>query len=1336
MQRPHRVHRYAFLPALLVLVIGSYGHVSAQSTCLEVEPDSLEFYGDLCDGWLYQENIEYQPIYIFALCGDTGYYWEISADQPWVGFTPAWGWDSDSVLVYIDKEQLIDLVPDSLPPGDTLRLEATLTVTGDPLSPPQTVMVSLLLACTPPNLLLMVQPPELFIEAPPGDTLQRMLWVYEAHGASVLFDYYNLSSWLTLPVPFAPLYTPDSVGAFITTAGLTPGVYQDTIFVSAYPDSASSPVQTVAVPVTLVVNDGDVMLATSPDYFHFTLPPGGTAAESLLVYEIHGQSIGLWLYNAADWLHIDTVSAIPLYTPEVLGIHVNAASLAPGYYSDTIFVFSAGADNTPLLVPVTLEVTGGGGGYVVQTVPSAFNVVLSEGEGAVDSLHVFEIHGHNAPFFFSNTQPWLALDPFPMPPYATPYTMVTSFGTHNLPPGTYVDTIVVFPVHPDYVFDTVRVPVMVTIYGGPVLVASPDHFEFVAVPGDELTHQGFLVYETHGDSVVFGADVMGGSLWLDIEDTTPYGIYWTPDSVFFSVYATELSPGFYADTIVLYPPFDSIPFPPVTVPVYLYVDTGGYQLVVDPQSFNYTVHRDHFFYDYLHIEELHGRTLLLSFYNTQPWLSIPLFFVPPPTPMMLEFGISTDSLLPGTYNDVITIFGYLPDSGYPPVDVAHVPVTLTVIEGQPFEVRAAPDHFEYVLHQGTHFITDQFLVYDLDSANLPFAVTQVNNSDWLEIDTSTMSGVTPSHVIFYVSTAGLEPGTYGDSIVVYYPLDDMYGFDDVLVPVILHVLSDTLNAVVATEPESFEFVVPQGAVHTDELHVYEIHGGTVPFHMWNQTSWLNFGFCLAIPYVTPYTAPIVVNTDSLPPGNYFDTITIWPDTDGVSFPPVHVPVSLTVLPPGGGSNDSLIIPSISVTPCDWSCVVQPVQTKLSQPIKGATVPIAIPDGVTICSLSTAGLITEGWDWTFSEVNDSLGFVFMALANSFDARIPVGVTTVFNIHFNVDPLCRESRYFRWDTTLMLDVSRHLALTDTAYNTIHPGFDMLRDSVEVTGYTPGDFDVDRIVTISDLVSVVDYMFMYGPPPCVMNALDVNGDCIGPDISDLVALIDYMFMPWDPLPEFPPELACGCISEEGGAVAKLNRDITIAAVRENGATTLILTSPLNLRGLQLELRVRGGGGMEKLVDDRLDLVVGENDGRVRLGILDLDGANIIAAGETPLVRLGGEVEVIEVVVADGQYRSMRAYLYGVGDGLPQGYLLSQNYPNPFNPLTEISLSLPAAAVVRLEVFNIVGQKVTTLHSGALDAGDHVFSWDARDMSSGVYFYKLTAPDFSASRKMVLLK
>jgi hypothetical protein len=96
---------------------------------------------------------------------------------------------------------------------------------------------------------------------------------------------------------------------------------------------------------------------------------------------------------------------------------------------------------------------------------------------------------------------------------------------------------------------------------------------------------------------------------------------------------------------------------------------------------------------------------------------------------------------------------------------------------------------------------------------------------------------------------------------------------------------------------------------------------------------------------------------------------------------------------------------------------------------------------------------------------------------------------------------------------------------------------------------------------------------------------------------------------------------------------------------------------------------------------------------------------------------------------------------ENIPVAYSLSQNYPNPFNPETNIVFNIPKSAQVKLEIFNILGQKVRTLVDQYLKAGQNVVDWDGRDdlgkeVSSGMYFYRITTPEFSQTKKMVLLR
>ncbi len=94
-----------------------------------------------------------------------------------------------------------------------------------------------------------------------------------------------------------------------------------------------------------------------------------------------------------------------------------------------------------------------------------------------------------------------------------------------------------------------------------------------------------------------------------------------------------------------------------------------------------------------------------------------------------------------------------------------------------------------------------------------------------------------------------------------------------------------------------------------------------------------------------------------------------------------------------------------------------------------------------------------------------------------------------------------------------------------------------------------------------------------------------------------------------------------------------------------------------------------------------------------------------------------------------------------IPTVFSLSQNYPNPFNPKTLIRFTLPKDSWVKMEVYNILGQKVRTLVDEKLTAGVKEVEWDSKDVNgfevaSGIYFYRIKADDFSDIKKMVMLK
>ena len=100
---------------------------------------------------------------------------------------------------------------------------------------------------------------------------------------------------------------------------------------------------------------------------------------------------------------------------------------------------------------------------------------------------------------------------------------------------------------------------------------------------------------------------------------------------------------------------------------------------------------------------------------------------------------------------------------------------------------------------------------------------------------------------------------------------------------------------------------------------------------------------------------------------------------------------------------------------------------------------------------------------------------------------------------------------------------------------------------------------------------------------------------------------------------------------------------------------------------------------------------------------------------------------------------YVTGVetNDGfIPAEFKLEQNYPNPFNPSTLISYSLPKASLVSIKVYDVIGREVTEIVNEYQEAGKYVLPFTANNLSSGVYFYKIKAGEFSATKKMNLIR
>ena len=164
------------------------------------------------------------------------------------------------------------------------------------------------------------------------------------------------------------------------------------------------------------------------------------------------------------------------------------------------------------------------------------------------------------------------------------------------------------------------------------------------------------------------------------------------------------------------------------------------------------------------------------------------------------------------------------------------------------------------------------------------------------------------------------------------------------------------------------------------------------------------------------------------------------------------------------------------------------------------------------------------------------------------------------------------------------------------------------------------------------------------------------------------------------------------------------------------------VGLIGLVLSVSV----GAEPLLEGRVRLSSGQPAVGVQVRLFDL----------TDLRRSVGTT-----TDAAGHFAlPLRAFSTDRGTALPTDFALGQNYPNPFNPSTIIPYQLPAAGHVRLDVFNVLGQRLATLVDAERSAGTHTTQWDGTDaarraVGAGVYIYRLSSGGMTETRRMVLV-
>jgi hypothetical protein len=153
-----------------------------------------------------------------------------------------------------------------------------------------------------------------------------------------------------------------------------------------------------------------------------------------------------------------------------------------------------------------------------------------------------------------------------------------------------------------------------------------------------------------------------------------------------------------------------------------------------------------------------------------------------------------------------------------------------------------------------------------------------------------------------------------------------------------------------------------------------------------------------------------------------------------------------------------------------------------------------------------------------------------------------------------------------------------------------------------------------------------------------------------------------------------------------------------------------------------------------DRLQVKVSTDGGTTYpYTIFDKSGADLATAASTSNSFVPQSAsEWGKFAIKFGDITSIKK----ISENIPSAYELSQNYPNPFNPVTNISFSLPKNGDVVLKVYDIRGNEIRTYVNQFLNAGIYSIKIDGSNLASGVYFYRITAGSFTASKKMILVK
>jgi uncharacterized protein (TIGR03437 family) len=542
--------------------------------------------------------------------------------------------------------------------------------------------------------------------------------------------------------------TPSNLAVSVSPGGLAAGTYSGSVTITASGVGGSPAV----IPVSLTVVTEPVLQA-SPAAVSFQFQAGGAApAPKMVVISNFGPSLPLGVVvSGASWLTATPSSAT---SPASILLTVNPGTLSPGTYNGSVQVSGTGASNSPLTIPVALQISNvsalrlSRNSVTIYGQPSGVSALMQ----IVGTSSTGAAVGFNTSFNTTTGGNWLNVTPTTG---TTPGDITINASPASLGPGTYTGTVTVTQTDAGSPPQVINVTMILDV--APALDVNTAPLAFTAVSGGTQPANQSISVNSSAAAFNYSATAVTttGGQWLVAAPSA--ALTGTPVTV--GVNATGLAPGTYTGMVVIAAP--GVTNSPVHVPVSITV-TASQSLAVSPTVlvFNAQAGGSNPASQNVRVTASLGAlsyAVTPSTTSGGSWLSAaPSAGV---TPQDVAVSVNISGLAPGTYGGSVTIIST--GAANSPVIV---PVTL-VVARQAVPLTVNPTSLTFTFQTGGSTPAPQGLALSATN-NIPFtaSATTTSGGSWLLV--SPGSGSTPSNLSVSVNPAGLAGGTYNGEITI------------------------------------------------------------------------------------------------------------------------------------------------------------------------------------------------------------------------------------------------------------------------------------------------------------------------------------------------------------------------------------------------------------------------------------------------------------------------------------------------------------------------------------------------------------------------------------------